>query len=175
MSDIHIRAMGAGDLACVSALHLRNWRDSYAGLLDPAFLGDPVVRDMARRWAQVPPAPDLALVAIRDDALTGFARLRVHHADGPLLMNLHVDARYRGTGSGRALFEACVRHVMGQGLDRLWLEVLLGNSAARALYARWGGVESEPFEDSISGTPVTSVRISWPSLSGLTLGPSKPS
>ncbi|MEL6807767.1 MAG: GNAT family N-acetyltransferase [Pseudomonadota bacterium] len=175
MSNTDIRAMHAGDLDAVRDLHLRNWRDSYAGLIDPGFLGEPVVRDMARRWAQVPPAPDLALVAIKGGVLTGFARLRVNHAEGPLLMNLHVDAHHRGTGSGRALFEACVRHVAEQRLDQLWLEVLSGNEAARTLYARWGGVESAPFQDSISGTPVTSVRISWPSLSGLVPARGKPS
>ena len=175
MSAVLIRAMAAEDLEAVSDLHLRNWRDSYAGLLDSAFLGDPVVKDMARRWAQVPLAPDLAIVAVKGGILTGFARLRVDHPKGPLLMNLHVEAQHRGTGSGRALFEACVRHVLQQGQDRLWLEVLLGNQAARALYARWGGVESEPFEDSISGTPVTSVCISWPAVSRLTLGPIRPS
>ena len=175
MSDTYIRAMDAGDLVDVSALHLRNWRDSYAGLLDPDFLGDPVVQDMARRWAQVPPAPDLALVAIKDDVVTGFARLRVDHPDGPLLMNLHVDTHYRGTGSGRALFEACIRHIVKQGYDQLWLEVLEGNTGARSLYARWGGMESQPFQDSVSETPVTSVRISWPSVSGLISAPGKPS
>lgn len=72
MSNTDIRAMNAGDLETIRELHLLNWRDSYAGLIDPDFLGDPVVRDMARRWAHVPPAPDLALVAIKDGVLTGF-------------------------------------------------------------------------------------------------------
>ncbi len=175
MKDIHIRAMDTGDLAAVSALHLRNWRESYAGLVDPAFLGDPVVRDMARRWAQVPSVPDFALVAIKDDLLTGFARLCLDHPDGPLLMSLHVDTLYRGAGYGRALFEACVRHVVQQGGDQLWLEVLAGNQAARSLYASWGGMESAPFESSISGVAVTSVRVSWPSVYRLISVSGKPS
>lgn len=57
------------------------------------------------------------------------------------LVNIHdlgVKAEYRGRGVGRALLEAVESEARRRGACKVTLEVLSGNEAAQALYARLG-------------------------------------
>ncbi len=156
--------MVQSDLPGVQALHLESWRRSYAGLLPDAFLAGSVVDEMAGRWAGLPAAHDVALVAEHAGTLAGFALVYANHADGPMMESLHVRADRQGKGTGRHLMAGVARALIRRGHDHLWLEVMAGNGAARRIYARWGGVESWPFKDIIAGQPVMAVRVRWASL-----------
>ncbi|KUJ85810.1 hypothetical protein AVO45_02170 [Ruegeria marisrubri] len=153
-----IRPATPSDLPAIQALHLASWRDSYAGMLPDDFLGEPVTREMARLWSGRPGPGDLLLVAWEDDLL-GFAYVKVNHADGPLLDNLHVSPKARGRGIGERLLRAVAGELQASGRDRLWLEVLDENSGARRFYRRMGGVEGPVFMDEIFGLPVPSRKV----------------
>jgi len=85
----------------------------------------------------------LVLLAFADDVPIGiavcFVGLSTFRAR-PLL-NIHdlaVLPPYRGKGVGRALLRAAEEHARQMGCCRLTLEVLDGNSRARALYRSFG-------------------------------------
>ncbi|MEM8656222.1 MAG: GNAT family N-acetyltransferase [Pseudomonadota bacterium] len=159
--------MTDADLPAVKALHLQSWRRSYAGLMPDVFLQDPVAQEMEQRWAQLPDDHDVALVAEQSGVLVGFGLVYTTHAEGPLLESLHVRADQQGKGVGRQLMARLARALVDNGYDRLWLEVIAGNGAARRTYARWGGVESWPFKDVIAGQAVSAVKVRWASLEPL--------
>jgi RimJ/RimL family protein N-acetyltransferase len=52
-----------------------------------------------------------------------------------------VDRDWRGCGAGSALLQATVEWARGQGLHKLCLEVFVHNSAAIALYRKYGFME----------------------------------
>lgn len=165
--DVRIRAMTEADLPAVQALHVESWRQNYAGVMDAAFLEAPVVDEMAARWNLLPSNDDVALVAEQSGTIVGLALVRATHADGPLLESLHVALEQQRGGIGRRLAAAVARELSARGFDGVWLEVIAGNRAARAVYARWGGVESWPFVDEVAGQKVSAVRVRWTSLKPL--------
>lgn len=159
-----MRAMTSEDLPAIAALHLANWRDSYGGSLSAEFLGQPVADEIARRWSVLPRDPDIALVAGEVD---GFALVRTQDPDGPLLESLHVRQSARGGGLGRVLMAAVARQLIAAGYDNLWLEVFDANGAARAVYRRWGGIETPVFTDVIAGQNVQARKVRWHDLAPL--------
>ncbi len=162
-----IRPATDADLAVICALHLANWRSSYAGAMPDAFLGAPVAQEMARRWHSLPAAPDVTLAGEIEGAFAGFALVRMGNPEGPLLESLHVHERMRGSGIGRALIAAVAQAVLDAGHHAMWLEVLAANGAARQFYARLGGQESPEFEDVIAGQRVPAVKVHWRDLRAL--------
>ena len=52
-----------------------------------------------------------------------------------------VDRDWRGCGAGSALLQATIERARGQGLHKLCLEVFVHNSAAIALYRKYGFME----------------------------------
>ena len=153
--------MTPADLLAVQDIHLASWRDAYAGALSDAFLGAPVKEEMARRWAQMPPSSDLVFVGEVDGAIVGFALVRMSDPDGPVLESLHVSADARGSGTGRALFMACVAELRARGCNTLGLMVFADNDRARSAYAKWGGAETAPYLSDVVGEKVMAVNVLW--------------
>ena len=80
------------------------------------------------------------LVAVADGRVVGMLHVDVgRHGFGELGMLVNRD--WRGCGVGSALLQATVEWARGQGLHKLCLEVFAHNSAAIALYRRYGFVE----------------------------------
>ena len=50
MSTFALRTADAGDAGAIAALHTANWRSTYAGILDPAYLAGPVEEDRRAVW-----------------------------------------------------------------------------------------------------------------------------
>ena len=79
-----------------------------------------------------------------DDGLAGFHWTKVHGGEGHAhertgeVYVLAVADRARGTGLGRALTAAGLRHLQGLGLRTVMLYVDVDNSAAVAMYERLG-------------------------------------
>ncbi|SDC89316.1 GNAT family N-acetyltransferase [Ruegeria marina] len=153
-----IRPAKPADLPAIRALHLTNWRASYAGVLPADFLGAPVEHEMDMRWAAMPPEDDILMVA---GAVAGFVLVRPDHPEGPLVESLHVDAKARGTGLGEALIRAVAEELRRRAFGCMWLEVLDENASARRFYRRINGVEGPVFTDEICGNPVSARRVCW--------------
>ena len=115
-------------------------------------------------WARLDPN-DLVLVAEEAGTLAGFVAFRPDAGgEGPLLDNLHVAPRLRGSGIGVELLKAAVVELAAQGETKFWLTVIDGNQAARRFYARMGGEEGPPFDENLKGNQVRVRKVRWHSL-----------
>ncbi len=157
---MHIRPATRLDLPEIAQLHESNWQRDYAGILPEYALGTQLSDYMAATWHDGALRDRRCLVA-RDGAgvLLGFAAMLDEGPDGcAFLDNLHVAPVARAKGVGRALMSSvAVLAIPGA----LTLEVLSANSAARAIYKAWGGVESAEFPDTVMGVPVPAVTVRW--------------
>jgi L-amino acid N-acyltransferase YncA len=80
------------------------------------------------------------LVAVADGRVVGMLHVDVsRHGFGEF--GMLVDRDWRGRGAGSALLQATVEWARGHGLHKLCLEVFAHNSAAIALYRKYGFVE----------------------------------
>lgn len=79
-------------------------------------------------------------VAVADGRVVGMLHVDVsRHGFGEF--GMLVDRDWRGCGAGLALLQATVEWARGQGLHKLCLEVFAHNSAAIALYRKYGFME----------------------------------
>jgi ribosomal-protein-alanine N-acetyltransferase len=143
-----IRALAAEDLDRVLALAAGSegprWtRSDYEGIL-LAELSDPLQR--------------CGLVALSDGYLSGFALTSwLRPETSAELEGVFVDRAYRRHGIGSALVAACMTWAANAGAATVRLEVRASNTAALALYQRYGfsttGVRrayySVPVEDAL--------------------------
>lgn len=152
------------DLPAIARLHMANWRRDYARLLPATALGEDLPRFMARLWTEEAAPLSRTWVLADSAGLIGFA-LCAHNAESGLYVaSLHVDAKRRGKGAGRALMAALAAQA---GDGPISLEVLAGNHAARAVYRHWHGVESAPFAETMLGASVESCKVTWAEASTL--------
>lgn len=95
----------------------------------------------------------VAYLAVTDKEVCGYAGMYVLHGDGDIT-NIAVGRGFRRCGIGSALLDALVET---DEVSRLLLEVRASNTAARALYEKFGfqtdcirrGFYSHPTEDAI--------------------------
>lgn len=90
----------------------------------------------------------VVVLGVRDSEPVGFVAGRVRslprHLGGVaagLITEVWVEPVLRGHGLGAAMVEAAMAWFRGQGVRRLELQVVVGNEAARRLYARLGFAE----------------------------------
>lgn len=147
------------DLPAIAALHVANWRKDYAGILPDAVLAAPLAAAMARKWHPEALAGPLQVRVVGEGAvMSGFVAFDPEHAEGVHVDALHVAPEARGRGIGAALMLGVADLAGGRAV---WLEVLAGNGPARAVYARWGGVEGPAFADSMLGVSLPAHRVHW--------------
>ncbi|RIQ11274.1 GNAT family N-acetyltransferase [Jiangella rhizosphaerae] len=172
-----------GDAAAIARLHVQSWRSAYRGHVPDAFLDDAGLDDrQAARWAgRFADRRGTMTVVARDPerALAGFAHTALDHDPrlGNFLDNLHVRPDLKGQGIGRRLLaETALRLQEAGAPDRLYLEVLETNEAARGFYQALGGVEAGRAMDRFGDQDVPILVYAWESLDPLAaplrLGPS---
>jgi GNAT superfamily N-acetyltransferase len=88
------------------------------------------------------------LIADCAGAPVGFLAGRVRTPTPPFrsdpvgfISEVYVDEAHRGGGAGRLLVESAKEWFRRQGIHRIELQVLAGNTAAREAYRRWGWQE----------------------------------
>jgi ribosomal protein S18 acetylase RimI-like enzyme len=80
---------------------------------------------------------DASVVAVRDGEQVGLANLGLRGADA-WIGGVGVVPRERRRGTGRLLMEAVHEQARARGAERAWLEVIVGNREAIALYEQLG-------------------------------------
>ncbi|TDD64835.1 GNAT family N-acetyltransferase [Jiangella aurantiaca] len=174
---------GDGDAAAIAELHVRSWRSAYRGHVPDAFLDDgDLAGRQAGRWAGRFADRDGTITVVARDsglAVAGFAHTVLDHDPrlGNFLDNLHVRPDLKRHGIGRRLLaETAVRLHDAGAPDRLYLEVIETNEAARGFYEALGGVETERRTDRFGDQDVPILVYAWDSLDPLAaplrLGPS---
>ncbi len=79
--------------------------------------------------------PESSLVARADGELVGLGNLGLRGADA-WIGGVGVVPAHRGTGLGEALMRGLIAEAGARGVDRLWLEVIVENTAAVRLYEK---------------------------------------
>lgn len=169
MSRFILRDATPHDADTIAALHTANWRETYAGILDPAYLAGPVEADRRAVWHDrlTAPSPDLeVIVAETDGGLAGFASL-FHEREpawGGFVDNLHSGASVRGKGVGKALLVATARRVADRAPDKgLYLWVFKRNEAAVGFYSALGAEIAEQLMSDWDKAPgEVRYRMHWP-------------
>lgn len=83
---------------------------------------------------------DVFFVLEQDDAILGYANLRILAGEGEI-QRIAVLPEFRGRGAGRKLMEAMEAYASAEGVEAVTLEVRESNFIARNLYKSYGFAE----------------------------------
>jgi len=174
--QLPVRAACAEDAAAIAALHAASWSQTYADVLDPAYLRERVPAERGALWQlrfASPKANQQVFAAEDAGEVVGFACvfLAEHQAWGSYLDNLHVAPGHQGRGVGAALLAAvaaaCERECPGRGL---YLSVNQSNHRAQRFYAALGAANAEASVwHAPDGSVVPTFRFAWPAAARLLL------
>ena len=106
----------------------------YEGYLLPFQVDEPALLFMEHAFDL---DPDASLVASVEGERIGLANLGLRGADG-WVGGIGIVPGHRGSGHGEALMLALVDAARDRGVERLWLEVIVENTAALRLYEKLG-------------------------------------
>jgi GNAT superfamily N-acetyltransferase len=121
------RSLSAGELAAL-------FNAAYEGYLVPFHVDEAAVAFMAETYDL---DPDASRVAFRDGEPVGLANLGIRGEDG-WIGGVGVVPSARRSGVGEALMDAVHERARERGLKRVWLEVIVENTGALALYEKLG-------------------------------------
>lgn len=128
-------------------MHTRSWQETYRGILPEAYLDAMEWEERAAFWRErltlEPAANEATLVAVREEAIVGFASIgpaRDEDLDTETtweLYAIYVLQKAQGTSTGSGLLESALGCVPEQ-VRQLTLWVVSQNARARAFYERKG-------------------------------------
>ena len=127
-----VRSATLDDLAVLEEL----WRAFEAEVPPPAHEEVDLATELAEIRAIV--ESGLGWLAERDGAAVGMALARRRGPRVGRITDLYVRPAERRSGVAEALTHAVVARFAADGVDTVDLEVMASNTAARAVYARWG-------------------------------------
>jgi ribosomal protein S18 acetylase RimI-like enzyme len=142
-----VRAATPTDAPAVATVHVRSWREAYAGHMPDDLLAGLDVPARTRAWAQrlAQPRPGTrTLVAVAGGNVVGFVHTgpsRDPGVDDPTVLELraiYIDPDALGTGAGAALMRAVLADAAAAGMSEIRLWVLRDNARARAFYEHFG-------------------------------------
>jgi GNAT superfamily N-acetyltransferase len=164
---------GPSDAEALAKVHVQAWRETYAGLLPPAYLARMSEEAHARRWFWVltrPQGGDVALAADGPDGLIGYvsggASRRNRPGEGEV-HTLYILRKAQGGGVGRALLQGAARVLEADGMRSLAISVLRDNHKARGFYARMGGIAEAARPERGPGGVLHEVYYVWPDIAAL--------
>ena len=152
MSDVVVRPVRDDERAAAAALVERAYAEYATRMAPEAWAG----LAAAVRGALADPGAAAWLVAEQGGALVGSVLLYPPAVDAyggltarapwPELRLLAVAPEARGSGTGRALMDACIAQARAAGASALGLHTSMSMTAARALYGRMGFVREPAYD-----------------------------
>ena len=148
-----IRPAVIGDAPAIARVHVDAWRTSYTKQLPSTVLENLRYEDRERMWHDFVAARDIRRVFVATSAaneIVGFAACGPNRTGDPRypgeLYAIYLLAAERGSGRGRALFEAVGTYLRSQGLTPFQLWVIAGDATIDRFYEKLGGriVASQP-------------------------------
>ncbi|HEY1926676.1 MAG TPA: GNAT family N-acetyltransferase [Caulobacteraceae bacterium] len=151
LAAYNILPAGPGDAAALARVHVRAWRETYAGMLPGPFLAQMNPGVYARRWRRqlmTADSSELILCAEGAGGLVGYCGAS-ERAGGAEVSTLYVVRPAQRRGLGKRLLSSAAKVMAARGAPSLHLWVLNDNTKARAFYEHLGGVPIE--ERRVSG------------------------
>jgi ribosomal protein S18 acetylase RimI-like enzyme len=142
LDDILIVPAGPGDAPSLGEVHVRAWRETYAGLLPAGYLAQMNPHLYARRWRRqltLARPPELVLAAEGREGLVGYCAGRAGAEGVAEVSTLYLLRTAQKLGLGRRLLAVTAKTLRAQGAAMLELWVLSGNIRARGFYEHLGG------------------------------------
>jgi ribosomal protein S18 acetylase RimI-like enzyme len=177
-ASVALREATVADAAAIAAVHVRAWRETYAGLLPTTWLAAMSPEAHRRRWAReiAPPrAGGAVVVATVGEAVVGFGSCGPQRDDGRLrdaeIYTLYLLRAAQGRGLGFALTAAMARALLAWGAASLDVWALEGNRRAEAFYRRLGGRPEARRPARIGGRTVVERAWVWDDLSAAPFAP----
>ncbi len=171
---IEFRQATLTDADAIAAMHAENWRATYRGHMQDAYLDGNIFDERLQFWRErmtAPPAGQVVLLALEHDDIVGFSCTigNENQQWGSMLDNLHVSGDYKGRGIGESLVRETARRLNAgyPGLG-MYLWVLEANQGARRFYHRLGAINAEG--DTWSppdGSTLPCLRYAWSNLKAL--------
>jgi ribosomal protein S18 acetylase RimI-like enzyme len=172
MSEAVIRRASPSDASAIGRMHVKAWRETYAGLIPDEVLAqlDPAQR--ATMWRDnLTSGRRAVFVSEVEDDIVGFGACGSQR-DASLPYHVEFAAVYvlrraQRHGIGWRLMAAMARELIAQGHIAASLWVLEENATARAFYERLGGKVVARREQARDGFTSIGVAYAWDDLSVL--------
>lgn len=165
---------GPADAEDLARVHVQAWRETYRGLLSPAFLARMSEPGFARRFARelTRPSAMVTLAAADRSGLIGYASggpsRRNIEGEGEIAL-LYVLREAQGQGVGRDLLTRTARALKDAGARSLVISVMRDNAPARRFYEHLGGRPDEARQElGPGGERLWEVAYVWDDLAALT-------
>lgn len=158
------RAVSAADITAIARVHVQSWRESYRGIITPAYLAQLNQEAQERHWRRAFATGGWAFLAEWEQELVGFASGGLSRSRRDItgeIYLLYVLRAYHGRGIGRALFDACHYELACCG-HRGVLVWVLADNPARGFYERLGGEPAGEALVSLGGQRLREVAYAWP-------------
>lgn len=172
LAEALIVPAGPGDAAALAEVHVRSWRETYAGLLPDTYLQRMSPGLYARRWRRQLSRAQAGQVVLAAESPAGLVAycagaLAENGRDGEVF-TLYVLARAQGGGLGARLLRTAGRALQANGARGLKVWVLNGNAKARGFYAHLGGVPVDERDVNGWGGGLRETLYRWSDLGVLT-------
>lgn len=129
------------ELIEVAKIHVDSQRATYVGILEQSYLENLNYEDSILRWKEWMKKGDReVLVYVDNNEVVGFSAVKFYQyeAGSGILSNLHVRANMHHKGIGSALISASMGLLCNMGLQSMYIDVIIGNNRAEALYSFLG-------------------------------------
>jgi ribosomal protein S18 acetylase RimI-like enzyme len=147
---INFRRWNMNDIESVRNLLHETWMKTYAGFIPgediTSYLDEHYHRDAFRTF--VDDQHVVGFIADVDGKVGGYEKTFYNREEKRLyVQQLYILPRYQGLGLGKQLMTFAAEHAKTYDLDRLWLGVMVDNTAALLWYQNMGYqiVEKTPF------------------------------
>ena len=156
-----IRTASVADARGIARVHVRSWREAYAGVFSKHLLENLDVRTRAAHWERIIAGGAQVWVAETGGIIVGWASAgdpREKHGPARLeLLGIYVLRDHYGTGAAQRVLDAA----LGDAAAFLW--VLADNPRAQAFYRRNGfAFDGTAKVESFGGEPAHEVRMVRP-------------
>jgi GNAT superfamily N-acetyltransferase len=169
LAAYNIVPAGPGDAAALARVHVRSWRETYAGLLPGPFLAQMNAGVYARRWRRQLMAAEPAELVLCAEGAGGLVGYCGVSGSGMMaeVSTLYVIRPAQRRGVGKRLLASAAKVMAARGAVSLHLWVLNGNARARAFYEHLGGAPVE--ERTVGGWDgaFRETAYSWPDIKAL--------
>jgi GNAT superfamily N-acetyltransferase len=169
---VHIRGATSDDAAGIASVQVRSWQAAYRGLMPDEVLDGLSVERRTEVWRSVAAkgrSGEAVLVLEGEDGVEGFVHVCAgRDADVDVgtgeVSSIYLVPSAWGKGRGRALMDAAVERLCGEGYRMAILWVLVTNDRARRFYdaAGWSRDGAEKTELVAGTLSITEARYRRP-------------